>query len=107
MSNPSREGQYAVIFPNQFSGEDAEGYRAMAERMVALAAEQPGCCGMDSARGPDGFGITVSYWDSLDAIKIWRDVAEHQEAQRLGREKWYDTFDLHVAKIEKSYSFTK
>jgi hypothetical protein len=30
--------------------------------MVELAAEQPGYLGIETCRGEDGFGITVSYW---------------------------------------------
>ncbi len=107
MSTSSRTGQYAVIFPNQRTSEDGEGYGAVAERMVELAAEQPGFCGIDSVRADEGFGVTVSYWDSLEAIEAWRDQAEHLEAQRLGRERWYHRFEVHIAKIERSYSFSK
>ncbi|WP_086480593.1 antibiotic biosynthesis monooxygenase family protein [Oceanospirillum sanctuarii] len=91
---------YAVIFTNQRTEGD-EGYGAMAERMVELAAEQPGFLGVESVR--DGLGITVSYWESLEAIKHWKQNAEHQEAQRLGHEKWYASFKLRVAKVERDY----
>ena len=92
---------YAVIFTSQ-RHEGDDGYGKMAERMVALARLQPGFLGVDSARDGDGFGITVSYWESLDAIKDWRDNAEHLEAQRLGREKWYGSFSLRIAKVERA-----
>lgn len=91
---------YAVIFTNHRTEGD-EGYGAMAERMVELAAEQPGFLGVESVR--DGLGITVSYWDSLDAIKHWKQNAEHQEAQRLGHDKWYASFKLRIAKVERDY----
>ena len=45
---------YAVIFTSQRTPED-QGYGDMADRMVALAAEQPGYLGVESARGEDGF----------------------------------------------------
>ena len=50
----------AVIFSSQRRDDD-EGYAAMAERMVALAATQPGFLGIESARSADGFGITVAF----------------------------------------------
>lgn len=96
---------YAVIFPNRRTADDEEGYAKMAARMVELAASQPGFLGIDSARDDGGFGITVSYWQSLDAISAWRDNPEHLEAQAMGRRRWYATFDLHIAKVERSYSF--
>lgn len=58
---------FAVIFTSVRTQGDG-GYGEMAERMEELASEQPGFLGIESARGPDGLGITVSYWASRDAI---------------------------------------
>jgi len=98
---------YAVIFPSQRTDEDAEGYHKTAQRMVELALAQPGCLGFDTARDAEGFGITVSYWESLEAIKAWRDHPEHKVAQAGGRENWYAHYDVHITKIEHTYSFPK
>ena len=57
-----RTGQIAVIFVSQRTDSDPAGYAGAAETMAALAARQPGYCGVDSARGADGLGITVSWW---------------------------------------------
>ena len=76
---------YAVVFTSRRTPEDAAGYDEMAGRMVALASSQPGFIGVESARGGDGVGITVSYWDSEDAIRRWYAHAEHRLAQRLGQ----------------------
>ncbi|WP_097458637.1 antibiotic biosynthesis monooxygenase family protein [Mangrovitalea sediminis] len=91
---------YAVIFSSLRTDAD-NGYAEMAERMMKLASAQPGFLGVESAR--DGLGITVSYWDSLDAIKNWKRHAEHQEAQRLGRQQWYSSFRVRIAKVEREY----
>ncbi len=92
---------YAVIFSSFRTENDPEGYAEMAERMVALAAEQPGFLGIESVR--DGLGITISYWESLEAIRNWKAHAEHQVAQRLGREEWYTSFKTRVCKVERDY----
>jgi len=91
---------YAVIFTS-LRTEGDNGYRHMAERMLELAARQPGYLGMESAR--EEVGITVSYWESLEAIAAWKANAEHREARRLGREKWYAAFKLRVARVERDY----
>jgi heme-degrading monooxygenase HmoA len=70
-----------VIFTSRRTADDDEGYAAMAEQMARLAAEQPGFLGIESARGSDGTGITVSYWVSLEAIHQWGRHAEHRVAQ--------------------------
>lgn len=95
---------YAVIFSSQRTAVD-DGYGETADRMVELASAQPGFLGIESARGADGFGITVSYWESEEAIANWRAHAEHGVAQRDGIAKWYDEFFTRVAKVERSRHF--
>lgn len=91
---------YAVIFTSLRSEVDA-GYAKMAERMLALAAEQPGFLGVESAR--EGVGITVSYWRDPEAIRAWKANLEHREAQRLGHHQWYRHFRVRVARVEREY----
>jgi uncharacterized protein (DUF952 family)/heme-degrading monooxygenase HmoA len=97
----------AVIFTNQRTGDDDEGYRAMAARMDALAAEQPGFLGIDSVRDDDGTGITVSYWVDEAAAQAWKQHAEHVGAQELGRSLWYDRYRLRVATVEREYGYAR
>jgi heme-degrading monooxygenase HmoA len=96
---------YAVVFSSVRTPGDAAGYAAMAEQMARLAAGQPGFLGLESARGADGFGITVSYWDSPEAIERWRQHTEHRLAQGLGRDRWYAAFRLRVCKVEQERAF--
>ncbi len=93
---------YAVIFSSQRSEEEG-GYGAMAERMVHLAALQPGYLGIESSRDVDGFGITVSYWRSEADIAAWKRNAEHSMARERGRSQWYQHFELRVARVERAY----
>lgn len=96
---------YAVIFSSRRTDAEPEGYARMAERMAELAAEQPGYLGHETARDADGFGITVSYWDSEEAVRNWKRVAEHREAQRLGRERWYREYRIRVARVDREYGY--
>ena len=91
---------YAVIFTS-LRTEGDDGYGAMAQRMVELAAQQPGLLGVESVR--DGLGITVSYWADLASIAAWKADAEHLDAQRQGREKWYAGFKIRIARVERDY----
>lgn len=96
---------YAVIFSSLRTADD-NGYGTMAERMVELAATQHGFLGAESARGADGFGITVSYWASAEDIARWKSNLEHLAAQELGKTKWYDYYELRVAKVERAHMKT-
>jgi len=93
----------AVIFTSRRTEED-RGYGAMAERMVELASRQPGFLGMESARGTDGLGITVSCWRDEDSIAAWKRNAEHQQAQHAGQEAWYADYQVRIAKVERAYA---
>ena len=94
---------YAVIFSSRLRGGDDAGYAAMAQRMAELAATQPGYLGAESSRDADGFGITVSYWESEAAIQAWRRNAEHAAARERGRHDWYRHFEIRVARVERAY----
>lgn len=94
---------YAVIFASQRTEGD-RGYEKMADKMVELASQQKGFLGVESARD-EQLGITVSYWDSLESIKEWKENAAHRVAQEKGRTEWYKNFSLRVCRVEKHSFF--
>ena len=104
-SNGWPERYFAVIFTAQrsLSGDDI--YDITADRMVLLARRQPGFLGVESVRGDDGIGITVSYWVDRDAIANWRQQAEHLAAQALGRQEFYDWYRVRVAEVVAERTF--
>ena len=99
------ERYFAVIFTAQrsLSGDDI--YDITADRMVLLARRQPGFLGVESVRGDDGIGITVSYWVDRAAIANWRQQAEHLAAQALGRQEFYDWYRVRVAEVVAERTF--
>ena len=94
---------YAVIFTSTRTAV-VDGYGEVADRMVELASKQPGFLGVESTRGPEGLGITVSYWSSLEAIAAWKANAEHRIAQSSGHRKWYAHFETRISRVERAYS---
>lgn len=93
---------YAVIFTSQRTEGD-RGYGQMAQRMVELAAKQPGFLGVESVRDANGLGITVSYWTNEEAITTWKAHLEHKSAQEGGKRTWYADYQLRIAKVERAY----
>ena len=94
----------AVIFTSKRNVSDPDGYARMAAAMDKLAAAQPGYLGVESARDQDGVGMTVSYWRDEASIAAWKRVAAHAEAQRTGREVWYDDYIVRVVRVEREYT---
>lgn len=90
---------YAVIFTSIRADGD-RGYADMAQRMLLLASQQPGFLGFESAR--ETIGISVSYWTSLEAIRAWKDNAQHRAAQARAGE-WYASFRVRVCRVEREY----
>jgi heme-degrading monooxygenase HmoA len=105
-ANTPEPPYYAVIFTSLRTDGD-QGYGDMAARMLELAAEQPGFLGVESARGADGLGITVSYWETTEAIGAWKAVTEHREAQERGRRDWYSAYKVRIARVERTYGSTR
>ena len=95
---------FAVIFTS-FRTEGDNGYGEMSEAMVSLASAQPGFLGVESAR--EEIGITVSYWESLEAIAAWKRNYDHLAAQRRGRADWYQSYKVRICRVERDYAFTK
>lgn len=102
---PPEAPYYAVIFTSVRSGRDAPGYDAAGRRMLDLAAAQPGYLGVASHRDPSGRGVTISYWESREAIAAWRAHLEHLEAQQAGRDRWYSRYRVEVCRVERCWTY--
>ena len=94
---------YAVIFTSIRTDAEADAYSDTAARMMELATVQPGFLGVESAR--EDIGITVSYWQSLEAIRDWKANAEHLTAQQHGRDLFYRRYKTRIAMVERDYGF--
>ena len=93
---------YAVIFTS-FRTAENKWYLKMANEMEKLVEKQPGFLGYESAR--EEIGITVSYWEDLDSIKMWKENPAHTIAREKGRKMWYQSFKVRITKVEQDYSF--
>lgn len=97
----------AVVFVSQRSDRDEPGYTAAAAAMEQLAAQQPGYLGFVAARSPGGPGIAVSYWQDDASAAAWRDQADHAAIRNRGRDIWYDSYALAVARVERCYDWQR
>lgn len=93
---------YAVIFTSKRK-ENIIGYSEMAAYMEELAKRQPGYLGIDSVYSD--VGLTVSYWETLESIKNWKNNVEHQTAQKKGKKEWYSWYNVRICKVEREYEF--
>lgn len=101
------KGSVAVIFVALRTMVDDAGYGLAADRMVEHAATMPGYLGIDSARGEDRLGITVSYWADEASALAWKADAEHAAIRDMGRERWYAHYRLIVATVDRAYGWSR
>lgn len=96
-----------MIFTSVRTRHDAAGYDAAAAETARLAAARPGYRGMESVRNADGFGITIRFWADEAAAGAWRDDPVHRDVQERGREVWYDSCRVTVARVERGYAWQR
>lgn len=97
------EGSLAVIFSSELATKDPE-YDEAAARMEAIASRIPGFLGIESYR-EGARGVTISYWESEEAIRAWRKHPEHLEVQTRGKKDWYARYTLRVARVLRMSEF--
>ncbi len=94
--------KYAVIFKAKVKQFDEE-YSSMAAQLRDRALTQFNCREFVAVT-EDNFEIAISYWDSLDDIKRWKQDELHLHAQRKGKRQWYSCYQVEVVEIQRSYS---
>lgn len=95
---------YAVIFSNYRTDVD-EGYNETAMLMEELARKQLGFIEFESARS--GLGISISYWESEEAIANWKQQLDHKLAQQKGITEWYSWYKVRICQVMREYEFNK
>ena len=88
-----------VLFRSRLRPEAGDDYAAMAEEMLARARTMPGFVDFKSFQAADGERLSVIWWEDEVGLRAWATDARHQVAQRLGREKWYASFELEVTQL--------
>ena len=102
-ANTPQPPYYAAIFSSTHTGAH-EGYAEDTETVLELASRHPGFLGIEAA-GDDNLSIAVSYWDSDEAIRAFKELAEHLIIQKRGRETYYKSYKMRVARVERDYGF--
>ena len=101
------EPYFVVIFTSKRSGIDEEGYEKMSMEMFNLVENQTGFLGAESFANEEGKHVTLVKFKTETDLINWKNNARHAEAQSLGREKWYDYYNVKVCRVEREYEFKK
>ena len=92
---------YAVIAPADLA-TNTSGYHELAQELIAIAQTIPGFIGIEGAI-EESFGLAVSYWQSTEAIQLWRRHTQHVAAKTRGKRDWFTHYKTRIAKVERDY----
>jgi heme-degrading monooxygenase HmoA len=104
---PDDEGSVVTVFRSTLRADAIDEYEPLADRMVELARAMPGFVDYKTFSADDGERVTVVTFASLPAHQAWRDHPEHREAQRLGRERFYDAFAIQICRCLRETRFRR
>ena len=94
-----------AIFRARIRSGTEEAYYALAERMGAIARSLPGFISWKGYLAADGERVSVHEWESAEHLRAWREHPEHVEAQRRGRDEFYESYTLYVCENPRESRF--
>lgn len=86
------------------SAQDENDYSQMASRMNELAKTMPGYISHKSFSADDGERVTIVEFESMEGQKEWRRNAEHAQAMRAGKERFYSEYKIQVCEVIRQNS---
>lgn len=93
---------YAVIFKATMKNITQE-YIKTAQSLREMAFKEYHCLDFVSVC-ENNHEITISYWESEEDIKNWKQNPKHQQEQKKGIQSWYESYSIEVVEILKQYS---
>jgi heme-degrading monooxygenase HmoA len=95
---------YAVIFTSVRTLGD-NGYESASDEAVEIVSKHKGFLGAESVRDKDGFGMTVSYWDTMESVNEWKRNESHTKAKHQGVKAWYSKYMIRICRVESDNYF--
>lgn len=95
-----------VLFRSRLVPEP-DGYAEMSVEMLEAAKSMPGFIDVKAYTSQDGERLTVVWWEDEDTLRAWRTHARHLVAQKTGRERWYEYYNIEVAEVIRSKQFVR
>ena len=98
--------KYAVIFRSKRQDANHELYYQHDEKLEEKIKSLPGYISQFGIRHPETrAGVTVAYFDSLDAIDNWRKDAEHMDAKKLAKSDFYENYSVEITEVIDQYGW--
>ena len=95
-----------VVFRSRIRPENADGFHALADRMLALAQEMPGFISYKAYAADDGERVSIHEWETAEHLRSWREHPEHVKAQALGRKRYYAEYTSYICDTPRESRFS-
>ena len=98
---------HIVVFEFTLKEGVRDRYFELAANMREEVEKQPGFIAIErfeSLNDPAKV-VSISTWESDEAIKAWKKNLEHRQAQNEGKESIFKSFRLRVADVVRDYGF--
>ena len=85
-----------VVFRSRLRPEYAEEFQELADKLLELAQSMPGFISYKRYFNEDGERCSIIEFETAEQLLAWREHPVHRDAQRMGRERYYQEYTLHV-----------
>jgi len=97
---------YAVIFKSKRQDANSELYYQHNDLLDEKIKSLPGYIKHSGLRHPETReGVTIAYFNSLDAIDNWRKDGEHMDAKKLAKSEFYENYSVEVTEVLDAYGW--
>lgn len=91
-----------VIFRARINEGVEESLNAIGTRMYELGSQMPGFISYKDFGAEDGETVSIIEFESLDHVAVWREHAEHKEAQAQGWSTLFAEFQIQVCDVVRT-----
>jgi len=97
---------YAVIFKSKRQDANSELYYQHNDLLDEKIKALPGYIKHSGMRHPETReGVTIAYFNSLEAIDQWRKDRDHMDAKKLAKSDFYENYSVEVTEVLDAYGW--
>ena len=96
-----------ISFRSRLTAEAGADYQALDAELDQRVRAQPGYVAHKSYLAADGERLTLVWFKDQESLRSWKTYPRHLEAQRMGRERWYEFYEMEVAEVIRTSSFKR
>lgn len=97
---------YAVIFEVEVKEEGKEQYLKIAAKLKEQLVKMEGFLSIERFQSlvDEGKILSLSFWESKEAIALWKSNMDHMNAQTKGRSFLFKDYRIRIAEVQKDYT---